>query len=86
MIIINLYNSCINKILQSVNYMIENALKKTTKCYNGIIVANNNNNTWAVQYNGETHNIAQYGNNTINVGDVVKVFIPQGNQSLAFFI
>lgn len=81
----NLYNSCINKILQSVNYMIENAFKKTTKCYNGIIVANNNNNTWAVQYNGETHNITQYGDNTINVGDVVKVIVPQGNQALSWF-
>lgn len=85
MIIINLYNSCINKILQSVNYMIENAFKKTTKCYNGIIVSNNNNNTWAVQYNGETHNITQYGDNTINVGDVVKVIVPQGNQALSWF-
>lgn len=81
----NLYNSCINKILQSVNYMIENAFKKTTKCYNGIIVSNNNNNTWAVQYNGETHNITQYGDNTINVGDVVKVIVPQGNQALSWF-
>lgn len=81
----NLYNSCINKILQSVNYMIENAFKKTTKCYNGIIVSNNNNNTWAVQYNGETHNMTQYGDNTINVGDVVKVIVPQGNQALSWF-
>ena len=75
----------IQQVLKSIDYMINNAIKKTTQNYSGIVVSNNNNGKWNVQYNGETHPIFYYGDSTPTIGDVVQVFVPQGNQNLACF-
>ena len=82
----NQIDNAINEILKSIQYLINSSLKSTTKIYEGIIISNNNNGYWNVKYNGETHSIAPYGNITPVVGQNVKVIIPQGNQSVAFFI
>lgn len=66
--------------------MLASVHKNTTKIYNGIIVSSNNNGTWNIQYNGETHSMPAYGNINPTINTVVKVFIPQGNQNLAFFM
>ena len=82
----NLFDIAINEILKTVDYMINKKINQTTKIYTGIILSNNNDGKWNVQYNGEIHSIVSYGNITPKVGTMVKVFIPQGNQALAFFI
>lgn len=76
----------IDEMLRSIQYMINNAIKNTTQIYSGLIVSNNNDGRWNIQYNGETHPIKPYGSITPTVGQNVKVIIPQGNQAIAFFI
>lgn len=79
-------DTMIQEILKSINYMLNSSLDKTTKIYNGIIVSNNNDGRWNIQYNGETHPVKPYNISSPEVGTVVKVFIPQNNQALAFFM
>lgn len=76
----------ISVILKSVDYLIEKRMSKTTKIYDGVIVSNNNDGKWNIQYNGKVHAVKPYGSIVPAVGTVVKVFVPQNNQALAFFI
>lgn len=57
----------------------------TTKIYDGIVTGQNGDK-WDVKYNGKVHTIPLYGNNSPSVGKVVKVYIPQGNPNLTYFI
>lgn len=76
----------INQIIQGVHKLITNHFNTyATMIYNGIVVSNNNDGKWNIQYNGETHAMKPY-KITPNVGDMVKVFIPNGNQNLSFFM
>ena len=79
------YQLAINEMLKRFGYLIEEAMKKTTKCYSGIVVSNNNDGRWNIKYNGEIHPVKGYGGVIPTVNSVVKVFVPQGNQSLAWF-
>ena len=78
--------SLIDEMIKSVAYLINNALKQTTKIYDGIIVSNNNDGRWNVTYNGKTRPVTPYGSISPNIGKVVKIFVPQGNDALAFFM
>lgn len=82
----NDYQNAIKEILKGVAYLLAESAKQNTQCYDGIIVGNNNNGKWNVQYNGETHSLKPYGSIVPSVGQLVKVIIPQGNTSVAFFI
>ena len=79
------YQEAIKSICNSIKYMIDQATKQVTQIYNGVIITIENNN-YTVQINGLTYNLTQYGNLSHSVGDVVKVFVPQGNMNMAFFI
>nr|DAR61758.1 MAG TPA: hypothetical protein [Caudoviricetes sp.] len=77
----------INAILEGVNYLIERAMQKNgTQIYTGRVVSQGNNGQWNVIYNGKTYPIDYYGTGEPSVNQVVKIFVPQGNQSIAFFI
>lgn len=78
--------SLIDTMLKSFQYLITESIKDTTKIYDGRLSANNGNGTWNVRYNGEVHAMKPYGSIVPQVGMMVKVFIPQGNQNLAFFM
>ena len=83
----NNYNKeAIKEILKGIKYIVNGALSKTTKCYDGIIKSKDANDKWTVQFNGEDHSICHYGDNVPIIGKIVKVIIPQNNVSLAFFI
>lgn len=73
-------------ILKSCQYIVETEMKKSTKIYDGIILSQAQNGKWNVKYNGETHEVKPYKVQSPKSGDMVKVFIPQGNQSNAFFM
>lgn len=80
------YQKAVNEIIQSIGLLIDSTLyQNTTKIYSGIVLSANSNNTWNIQYNGETHAIKLYGTTSPNIGDMVKVVIPQGNQALSWF-
>ena len=81
-----LNDAAIDEIIKSIHYMVSDAIKNTTKIYTGIILSNNNDGKWNIQYNGEIHAVLPYGDVNPVVGNMVKVIIPQGNQAIAFFI
>ena len=77
----------VNEILKSLAYLIEEkAVKQSTQNYDGVILSNDGNNKWSVKYNGEIHSLPHYGDFPPQIGKMVKVFIPQGNSSVAYFI
>lgn len=80
------YQSAVRELIKSIQYMVKEALSNTTKCYSGIVKSEANGNKWNIQFNGETHAILKYGDIQPKTGMVVKVFVPQNNMSLAFFI
>lgn len=76
----------IDEMLKSFNYMLEQALKNSTKIFRGIILSSNADGTWNIQYNGEVHAVRPNRAANPSVNSMVDVFVPQGNQALAFFI
>lgn len=82
----NDYQSAIKEILKGVAYLLAESAKQNTQCYDGIIIGDNGNGKWNVKYNGETHSLKPYGSIVPAIGKMVKVVIPQGNTSVAFFI
>mgnify|MGYP003613175639 CR=1 FL=1 len=65
--------------------LFKEAISNTTKIYDGFVIGQNGTN-WNVRYNGQVHSIKQYGDNPVKAGKIVKVFIPQGNANLTFFM
>ena len=75
----------IAEMLRGIQYLVSSLLEKTTQIYKGIVVSSAGGNKWNIKYNGETHAIALYGQGTPSVNQMVQVFVPQGNQNLAWF-
>lgn len=78
--------SAVKEMLKSFAYLLDKAIKKTTKVYDGVVVsATSDSKKWNVKYNNEIHAIRLYGQGIPVVNSIVKVIVPQGNQSLAWF-
>lgn len=78
--------AAVKEMLKSFAYLLDEALKKTTKTYEGIVLsATSDSRKWNVKYNNEIHAVKIYGQGTPTVNMMVKVFVPQGNQALAWF-
>lgn len=75
--------AAIKEMLKGFAYLLEEAMRGTTKNYDGIVVSSSNNK-WNVQYNGEIHSVKMYGDGIPQINSMVKVFVPQGNQTLAW--
>lgn len=75
----------VQAMLEGFNLLLKEAISNTTKIYDGFVVSQNGTN-WNVRYNGQIHSIKQYGDNQVKTGKIVKVFVPQGNANLTFFI
>lgn len=79
-------NKAIEQLIKGINKMIHDYCKKyNTMIYDGIVISNQNNGKWNIQYNGEVHAVKPY-KITPTVGEMVKIIVPNGNQNLAFFI
>lgn len=74
-----------DSLVSSIGYMIGEANKLNTQIYNGVITAVSGG-SYTILINGKTFTIPLYGSFSHSVNDVVKVFVPQGNMNLAFFI
>ena len=80
-------NSALEEMIKSIIFLVQDNIKQnTTKIYNGIILSNNNDGRWNIQYNGEIHPVKPYGSIQPSINSIVKVIVPQGNQNLAFFM
>lgn len=78
--------AAIKEMLKSFAYLLDEALKKTTKTYDGIVLSSTSDSRkWNVKYNNEVHTIKIYGVGTPTANMMVKVIVPQGNQALAWF-
>lgn len=78
--------AAIKEMLKSFAYLLEQALNKTTKTYDGIVLSSTSDNRkWNVRYNNEVHAVKIYGVGTPTANMMVKVIVPQGNQALAWF-
>lgn len=75
----------VQAMLEGFNSLLKEAISNTTKIYDGFVIGQNGTN-WNVRYNGQVHSIKQYGDNPVKAGKIVKVFIPQGNANLTFFM
>lgn len=80
------YSGVIKELLRGVSLLVDEKLKQIPQMYDGLVVGSDINNKWKIQFNGETHSIPHYGDFSVRVGKVVKVFIPKGNLSSAYFI
>lgn len=79
--------AAIKEMLKSFAYLLDEAMKKTTKIYDGVVVSTTTiPNKWNIKYNNEVHAVKLYGGGDPSINSIVKVFIPQGNQSLAWFM
>lgn len=78
--------AAIKEMLKSFAYLLEQALNKTTKTYDGIVLSSTSDSRkWNVRYNNEVHAVKIYGVGTPTANMMVKVIVPQGNQALAWF-
>lgn len=81
--------TALEELVKGFDYLLTQTLsKRMTQIYNGLIVSSSvSGGKWSVQFNGQIHDLPQYGNvSTVSKGSVVKVFVPNGNINLAFFI
>ena len=78
--------AAIKEMLKSFGFLMKIFSNQTTKIYDGLIIGENDDGSWNVRYNGEVHALTAYGTITPAVGKTVIVFIPQGNQNLAYFM
>lgn len=75
----------IEQMLKGTSYLVELAMQNTTKVYDGLVKSDNGDGRWNIEYNGELHPIRPYGTMLPKIGQIVKVFLPQGNQALSWF-
>lgn len=80
------YNQdAIKQLVRGMKYIVHQIVdKSSTQVYDGVVLSEATNGKWNVQYNGKSHAIKPY-KITPTINTMVKVFVPQGNQNLAFF-
>lgn len=81
----NDYKLATESIVNAIKYMIDEQLSHVTQIYNGVIISNSTRSA-DVTVNGKSYTLPKYGTISYSKGDVVKVFVPQGNMNLAFFM
>ena len=75
------------EVIEAVQILIDNAIKKTTNVNGGIITSIGENGKYFVQIRGKTNCLPIYPKNAnINIGDSVFVIVPQGENSQGFIL
>lgn len=75
------------EIVEAVQILIDNSIKKTTNINGGIVTAINDDGRYNVQIRGKTNCLPAYPKNAnISVGDNVFVMVPQGENSQGFIL
>lgn len=86
----NLYQTAADEMIRGMRYLAQNKQGRAsssgyTEIYDGILVADNGDGKWKVRVNGKEQLLKPYGSVTLAPNTMVKVVIPQGNYSNAFF-
>lgn len=75
------------EVIEAVQILIDNAIKKTTNVNGGIITSIGENGKYFVQIRGKTNCLPIYPKNAeVSVGDTVFVIVPQGENSQGFIL
>lgn len=75
------------EIIEAMQILIDNAMKKTTNINSGIITAINNNGKYSVNIRGKINSLSAYPRfANLSVGDTVFTVVPQGEHSQAFIL
>ena len=75
------------EIIEAVQILIDNSMKKTTNINSGIITAINEDGRYVIYIKGVKHILPSYPKcQTLDVGDNVLVITPQGQNNQAFII
>ncbi|MEG0900162.1 MAG: hypothetical protein RSD67_05325 [Oscillospiraceae bacterium] len=81
----NEYDKIIQQMIEGIQYLIKQN-NTSTKIYDGLVVAVNLDGTYKVKVNDKEYNFKKYGQNAVEINQVVKVFIPQNNINIAFIM
>lgn len=74
-----------NEILDAIEIIVDKKIKEnTTQIYQGVCKSVNGNSCVAI-INGKDNNVRYYGGEP-KIGDMYRVFVPNGNMSMAFMI
>lgn len=74
-----------NEILDAIEIMVDKKIKEhMTHIYSGVCVSTSGN-TCVMTINGKNNTVQWYGS-TPTVGNIYRVFVPNGNMSTAFII
>ena len=74
-----------NEILDAIEIIVNQKIREsTTQIYFGICKGVNENN--CLMYNKKKNNTVQFYGSTPTVGTIYRVFVPNGNMSMAFII
>lgn len=75
------------EIVESIQILIDSAMKKTTNINGGIITSIDENKKYSVNIRGKINSLSAYPKNAnIEVGDSVFVMVPQGENSQGFIL
>lgn len=80
-------NNPAQQIIEAIQILVDNAMKKTTNINGGIITSINNDGRYSVLVKGKTNILKAYPRTrSLSVGDTVQVVTPQGQNSQAFIL
>ena len=75
------------EIIEAMQILIDNAMRKTTNINSGIITAINDNGKYSVNIRGKVNSLPVYPKfSNLSIGDTVFVMVPQGEHSQAFIL
>ena len=80
-LIVDSNKEALQEIIRAVEYLVEQKLQQNTQIFDGILLP-----TGQVRINGKDYFIKHYGNFSHESNSVVKVFVPQGNMNISFYI
>lgn len=78
----------VNALLDGIHYLIEKAINNAPydKVKNAKITSSHANGAYDVLVDDKTYTLKTLGNSQLNIGDIVKVLIPQNNYSDMFIL
>lgn len=77
--------TALDELIKAMQYLIDQTMGNTTKVYDGLVKSDAGNGRWNIEVNKKIHALKAYGSITPAVNMMVKVIVPEGNFSKAFF-
>lgn len=75
-----------DELLESIDILVQHAIKETTQIYTATVIGVNNNNTCSIRVNGKSHTGIAYYGEAPTVNRQYRVFTPNGSMNQAFII